>query len=360
MYLFVNNIITDNRNTGPNRFDRLDIFKYSLASLACIDIITHAIIYAELDGSYSGRESELRTFLDEIFPNAKVEYYNSSPSNQTEWRKVLENSPVLEKDAITFYDGNDDHIFLDYELAGLYEGIELLKKEPQEQINTIHISSWPEAISTLYYGTVSGGPREEPSKLYWSYHNYCEIAMQVVNSTFFKHIFLESVFGDTFARRTDTMFSGWGGYKYPTTTPHPPIKMFVPLREMMRHFEAYWHVGVSEDICPRLIVPNGFFKKDIKINYCAPRKEGFYNMNPVSSDGDDKKMLEDIPLFWKGRVSEILDYSNLYSREAVLAGRNNAHRALITVPHDRHWQGQSYGGILPLDEKYIQIGYRND
>jgi len=371
MTLFFNVFITGNRHTGPNRVDRVDLFKYALSSYATINRITDVIIYCQLDTQYQHREQELRDFINNRFCHAtNVSYYNFSPDNQAKWQEALLKSPCLNEDEITIYGGNDDHIFTDYTTEGLYEGIALMEKEPKDQITTLHFSSWPEAISTIHYNF----PYTRPTNLYLRSEAWCELAMQVVNSTYFKHIFFNLNMGDNFVRRTDTINSGgWypllGGFKHPSKVPHPKAVQFVPLREMGRHFDSYFHVGMPYSNCPPLTLPEGFFDSNIKINYGPGRMLGYYNVNPLAQnyylagdpDGcDDKKMIEDLPVFWKDRVSEIQYNIGQHTRAELFEGRNKAHRDLITTPHFRGYQKQTYEGVLPLPEEMIAVGFRHD
>ncbi len=253
MILFVNVFVTNSRGSAgsTNRYDRLDLFKATLASYARIDRIAEAIIYAQLDGGYSEREAELRDYIRGLFPVST--YHNRSPSNQTEWQIALVESPLLTTDRPILYSGNDDHLFIDSDTDVLYEGLALMAAEPKEQINTIHISSWPEAISTVF------GLRDYTKVgRYWVADMLYPDAIQIVNSAFFKHVFFDLEI-DGFIRRTDPFLTNWypylGSYKWPSKVPHPAVKTFLPLREQFRHFDAYYHVNVPLDRCPLLELP---------------------------------------------------------------------------------------------------------
>lgn len=379
MILFFNTLITDNRNSGPNRVDRLDLFKYTLSSYSCIDRIKDVIIYCDLDNKYRPRENELRDYINLIFNGKTIQFYNFGLTNQTEWQRALENSIILTTNEPILYSGDDDHIFIDYELDGLYEGLDLFSKEPREQINTLHFTSWPESISTIHgLKTLYGIDSFKQNGLYWESELLCGDAIQIVNNTFFKHIFFDLEMGNFFIRRTSGGFiSNWypalGKYNFNSKTEHPKVKRFTPLREMGRHFDAYFHVNLPFSHCPPLDIPKGFFENDIKINYCGERKDGFYNTNPLSEHyfnqgdcdaSDDKKMLEDLPFFWKNRISTIENYSEKYDRSLLIAGRNLAHKKIMVAPHHRgcqttDWGRTYYDGELILDEKYIKIGYKS-
>jgi len=348
MILFFNVLVTDVRASagGMNRVDRLDLFKYALTSYSCITSITRAIIFCELGGSYKSRERKLIDYLGTIFPNTPVEYYAESPSNQVEWKIVLDNSPLLTTSEPILYMGNDDHIFIDSDLDVLNEGLALFANEPLDQINTIVISSWTEAISTIY-----GLNDFQQVGRYWKTEMLYPDACQIVNSTFFKHVFFDLDMGNDYMRRTDNFLTNWyptlGDYRYPSKAAHPKVCMFVPLREQVRHFDAYWHIGVPFEYCPKLEIPKGFFEGEIHIN----QQRGI------------------APLFWMDRIQNV-DYP-CYDLESCLKTVNETHRRAMIAPHNRMYQNPSArtparkenkwrdlgNGELPLEQKYIEAGY---
>lgn len=371
--------------SGTNRYDRLDVFKYTLASYACIDRITDVIIYCELGEGYKPREEELKNYINSIFNGRNINFYNYSLTHQSHWQKALLNSPVLTTDKPILFSCNDDHVFIDYDLDVLYEGADLIEKENKEypeQINTIFYTHWPEVISITWELNTA-----EQVGRYFKQNALSSLPAQMVNNKFFEHAFFDLDWGDTFCRRTDAFLTNWypelGLYAFNSKKEHPPVKMFVPLRELVRHFDGYIHVGCKIDNCPRLEIPPGFFENNIKINYCGERKEGYYNINPfsayywregISCGADDKRMIEDLPYFWKNKISLIEDNSKNYKKEDIVNARNLIHKKLITCPHNRgveyrEWKhGYRYNpyamhraghdSILPLDEKYVKIGYR--
>ena len=60
----------------------------------------------------------------------------------------------------------------------------------------------------------------------------------------------------------------------------------------------------------------------------------------------NKKLLEDLPLFWKDKISIIEDNSDQSKIADLVNARNLNHKNLITA------------SCLNLEEKYIKIGYR--
>ena len=59
--------------------------------------------------------------------------------------------------------------------------------------------------------------------------------------------------------------------------------VYVPTRELVRHFDGYGHVGKLNNISPPLFIPKGFFEKEIKIKYGFNERDNEYtNFNPSS------------------------------------------------------------------------------
>jgi len=373
MILFFNVLVTNRRASasGLNRVDRLDLFKYALASYACIDRTTEVIIYCQLGDEYKERWLELTKWIEELFPNKPVRLYPHSPANQLEWQAALVESKLLETSLPILYMGNDDHVFIDYDLDVLYEGLDLMAQEPADQINTLHFSSWTEGVSTIF-----GLNDFRRVGRYWEAELMYVDACQIVNSLYFEHIFFDLEMGGTYMRRTDNVQTNWypylGDYAFPSKKPHPPVKTFLPLRELVRHFDAYWHINVPLENCPMLDIPAGFFDRNIRINYCGSKLSNCQNWGPFCGTGD-KKMIEDIPLFWKGRISQIDDGVHVYSHKQLLQARNEAHRKMMVSRHSRVYQSPSARipaiypdkfrscpdeAELPLDREIIEIGYR--
>ena len=263
--------------------------------------------------------------------------------------------------------GNDDHAFIDYDLEFLEDGIKNLSLENKEWMLSYFISCFPETISTLY------GRNEYEIKGKCITSNIIQpAACQIFNRSFLKFFFFDSDLGDIPMRRTDHLLCNWyptyNKLKFPIKSGIniPPVKTYGPLREMVKHFDAYTHVGVPLEICPKMYIPDGFFDNDIKINCYNNTKSKFVNLNPLNkyfrfqdpSGCDEKKVLEDIPIFWKNRISEVIINDNI-DKNHLLEARNDYHKQLITVPHSRYYQTNNIGdGVLNLPENIIEMGYR--
>ena len=102
------------------------------------------------------------------------------------------------------------------------------------------------------------------------------------------------------------------------------FKIIIPYKEQLRHFDGYMHQRITNDTCPSLTIPDGFFENKIKVRYgYNDYKKGWVNINPqnqnyYASDKngvDDKITLDDLPLFWKGKIIDIDINSNINEEE---------------------------------------------
>jgi hypothetical protein len=108
--------------------------------------------------------------------------------------------------------------------------------------------------------------------------------------------------------------------------PVPIHKTIVPFKEICRHFDGYQHIqpAITNNQCPAIDIPPGFFERDIKIRYgYDDYKEGWTNINPKNpnyyaydkSGTDYKFTLEDLPLIWKHKISFIDSNPNINEEE---------------------------------------------
>jgi len=92
----------------------------------------------------------------------------------------------------------------------------------------------------------------------------------------------------------------------------PIHKIILPYKELCRHFDGYGHVPaylggpITNNQCPSIEIPPGFFENKIKIRYgFDDYKKDYVNINPknkiyrASSEiGTDYRFtIKDIPIF---------------------------------------------------------------
>lgn len=111
---------------------------------------------------------------------------------------------------------------------------------------------------------------------------------------------------------------------------------YFPIKEQVRHYDGYGHVGYFNNICPPLNIPAGFLESNIKIKYGYQKTfNGFLNVNPKApflfahdKKGVDYRFyigpdndLSDVPMAIRSRISEI-DYAPNINFEELKEYRN--------------------------------------
>lgn len=326
MILFMNVFITDKGFVKYNRgllppSNRVDIFKYSLASLSVIDW-SQIIIYYNLDTNYQHRRREIDEYIRSLFHDPVI--YSFRNERQSQWKVAMQELFAL-KDDFVWFCCNDDHIFIDCETE-LLKRIETKLGDLTKSYKYIscYFSHWPEI---LYYGrtpprfTKVGVVEEHKDYFITILCNHDSI--QIVNKNLLRYWWFEHDYGDVWMPRTDSLGND---------VISPETACIVPYRELVRHFDGYSHNGIDINVCPPLFIPDGFFDNEIKILYCSnTKKKGYVHVNPlkknytiVDSEGADLKcVLEDLPFFWRFRIAQV-EIARRENRELLLKHRNVA------------------------------------
>jgi hypothetical protein len=285
----------------PNN-DRVDIFKYSMASHAVLlPLISKCIFYIELSDDVIHRKKEIEKFIEEHYPKEKLKLVWKRNTSFEEWSSVFEEIKNID-DEVIWFAGNDDHIFLDCNLETIKEGINLLNTEKNEN-SFVYYSHWPEQMrlaANKDAELVEGG-----NYIRYKWSTFDSIIM-MKKSRFEKYWDSEgkSIYGRWLLERTDCIrdVRSLEGFCY------------VPTKEIVRHFDGYGHVSNDVSTTPPLFIPPGFFESSMKIRYgYEDRRNEYTNINPKSRklfsewiDGTDYKWhINDFPLFWKSRILEI-------------------------------------------------------
>jgi len=345
MTLFINNFVTLNARTIYNRlnlpgFDRLDIWKYSLASLAVIPW-KQVIVYSELDQPFAHRRAELDEFISSLFPEAKI--YHTRNTRQSQWLKALEE---VTEDNIWLC-CNDDHPFLDYNLESLNRALDLMK---DHEYCTTYYSHWPEIIRVARHPTFCRDLEDHGDFVSFTWDSPDSI--QIFTKKQLVRVFSTGNHEHKHLPRPD-----WIEYIQPE-----PYKCFVPLREWCRHFDGYSHIKYNQTWCPPLSIPEGFFTNDIKILFGTDEKRpGWTTVNPVSENKPfamdsagphETFILREIPLFWKDRVSEVSIVE--HPPEKIIEARNNL---LLKKGLSTHWPVGNWEGSPPTNEEWIRRSF---
>jgi hypothetical protein len=315
---------------------KLDITKYSLASLVSAYPWTRAIINVEFDSNYSQADvNSFEAFVREEFKDIDLMFSRRRCEYQHEWQALYNNI----NDDFILYLGNHDHIFIDSTNQYFQELVDIIKDE-YPNTGTIAISHWPENIRWAKSGYIELDefhPRQ-PFENYFATEKYLHFQTNVVDSilvipkTIYYDWFFTGVWGDLKLPRTD----GIGGASIPLIRqslgiPLPKQDVIVPLKEQFRHFDGYTHQRIGNDICPSISIPPGFFESNIHIRFgYEDRKDGWVNLNPTmnyyaydTSGADDRITYKDIPTFWKKRIVKV-DINPYINEENMIQHRLHA------------------------------------
>jgi hypothetical protein len=322
----------DRGNLAPAT--KLNVAKYSLASLAEAYPWTNAIINVELDASHSQSDKVLLgEYVASLFKHTKLSYSTRRYSYQSEWQSIYK-----ELDDYVFYLGNHDHIFIDSTPEYLKALVGYAKQLPSDLYPTIAMSHWPEAVrwaKSGYIGLHENQPqRLNPSykleKDYATYQDSCIDSLNIIPKSLYFQWFFSNEWGGVGLPRTD----GIGGATLlsifnTTNTTLPKQTVIVPYKEQLRHFDGYMHQRINNETCPAIAIPDGFFLNQIKVRYGYDNyKPGWVNLNPINThyyaanvNGvDDKITITDIPHFWINRISDI-DINPSIDEEAAIQHR---------------------------------------
>ena len=306
MILLINVKITSYRLSHYDRAawlpksDRMDIFKYCLASYATmLPLISKCEFYIELAPEFISRRDELEEYIKSLYPETKLSLNWHRHNYSHQWRTWCDNTITDDNEPIWFA-GNDDHIFIDSTLDVLSAGLDLLQND-QNPLSQLYYSHWPEQMRLAYHqkGTLS----DDKNYIVRDWRTFD--AITIMKGARWKQYWFAQDWGNLELYRTDPLWHA--GYEL--TGP-----VYVPTKELVRHYDGYSHVGKLSNTTPPLIIPPGFFDNDIMIKFGYANRDNMYtNLNPTSEwlytfsqCGTDYRWgLSDIPLFWQGRIKSI-------------------------------------------------------
>lgn len=334
MILFINVYISNKtqglrylRGLKDETCDRLDVFKYSLASFAVIRW-TEVIVYYELADDCSNRQDELESYILFLFHGAEIHRFQNQ--RQEQWQIAVNKLRDIPDNLVCFC-CNDDHIFIDYDtqLLARLESVcnDAIQENPYISFVPTH---WPEYLALQSIAYVD---EEE----YFIAKGQVTNSMQIVSKGLLDSWWFDHDYHGAWMPRTDsgTLINSKDlspSNKRISVTPPAPYPVLVPYRELIRHFDGYSHVGMDINVCPPLFIPDGFFDHTIRVSYCVsqpkqgavlvdPRKE---NYSVVDSHGADlKSVLQDLPLFWRHRICDI-EIGEKVPTETLIEARNRA------------------------------------
>ena len=292
-------------------YSKGEIFLYTLESYKIINW-SKVIIYCEVNDEFPDKD-QFYSKINNIFPNAQV--YTTRNAYQHQWQKAIDS--LGEEDELIWYAGNHDHPYIAPDHDQLNALINALNSSEYFYKGALY-SHHPDICARIMREPEFGWTYE--SKLVSSYVYHRTEGIMIVNKNLFRSWWFDYDYGDTFMPRSD-----WtNGVRCQT----PEAKIYLPVRELCRHFDGHNFGGYAYEMrdIPPLDIPQGFWQKDIKIDYLTEhRAEGNVWINPsknyYASDengADYKFLLKDIPLFWKDRISNInygVDENKLFLKD---------------------------------------------
>lgn len=288
------------------KYNRLDIFKYSLSSYASmLPVLTKCIFYIELAPEFTHQRPELEAYIYKLFPQHLVILKWHRNNYTRDWRQMCEEFITEDDNDIIWYAGNDDHIFIDYNLDMVYAGIDTLTADPNPNA-IVYYSHWPEQMRLCAQPHWRSEVTADKNFIKYNWKTMDSIHMLKVSR--FRRYWFEKDFGDEVVFRTDCFYRA--GFEFESEG-----AVYAPTREMARHYDGYSHVGDLANVIAPLYIPPGFFHNDIKIRVGFDIRDNSYvNINPMSTHlyavtetgTDHRWVIEDIPLFWLDKITEML------------------------------------------------------
>lgn len=346
MNLFINVYLTEELFLNKGNFarqnakysDKVDVFKYMLASLQNFYPWTKVIINYELDNYYLPRFDELENFIQKTFQNYPLVVKHKRNLYQEAW---ADDYDVFEDDLILFL-GNHDHIFIDPDPSYFREVVDIFRN--YEGFLSVQFSHWPEVASAAFYNLFGSVSNVEFYGKFFTFEERNAAAIQVINKKtyycWWNQHFLEN---KPYARPDGVGTPGLDIYSW-----FPRSKNVITYREIARHFDAYqhtpWYDFTNDKSCV-LEIPDNFFNDGIKINYSTIYREGYVNINPLanktriySDSGPDLNICKElIPHFWKDKIIEFKnDFNNEFifsKKELFEASINNIMNIWSNTPN---------------------------
>lgn len=310
MIIIVNAKITDVRlDQNKTRYAlnsdiRFDVARYCYASLGALSpLVTKYFFHLDLS-DYPGKQDEMQNWLETHIPKEKLEINWYRCNNILQWRELTEKFNGL-NDNLIFHAPWEDHIFWDSNLDRISEGLELIKNDPHPNA-VLPLSHYPESIR---YTSVL------PDLEVLDNHNFVT-CMRPNNDCF--RVMKRELWDWYLDQITDPnhfifRHEHWNDIQYPMN------KMYISTKELFRHYDGYTHVGITAEVEPPLEIPSGFFNGMILRYGFNERDNNAVNINPAntilkavdSNIGTDYRFsLDDIPLFWKPFIKEIIVNNN--------------------------------------------------
>lgn len=214
----------------------------------------HVHLYIEFAPGNEDYTPMVSEAIEEVFAGFPTTiHYGARPQFQHEWlphiARVSRNG--TSNNLVLFLQVHD-HPWVDSSPVTLHEGLRLAHADPHP-LRTIYLSHWPEALRLA----VKVGNLElfEPQG-YVAFTSCLVDSLQVFSAPLLWWVFVDTSWGGMPYGRIDSLVGDarvWGSAKPRHITHDPqPQRLYVPLREQLRHMSGYTTRGIPEALFPTL------------------------------------------------------------------------------------------------------------
>jgi hypothetical protein len=286
--------------------EKIDVVKYTLASYSKISW-DKVIIRFECEDI--GEVLGFAGYCQKLFPTAKV--INERSATAAQYTSAF-NTIDAPDDAWVFFSPNNDHPYL-AEPEDLIQFVlsadKILENYPNHTVSLVY-SHFTESMNDnlvtdpkwgYYYNIFKRVIYEDKKIIVTKSNGTVNDSIKLYKLSQLKNFFSETKNKGRVIRIEDTEFY---------FSKDDKTIVITPKTELCRHYDSYSHIGIPMNSVPPLFIPNGFFEKNIKIRYGYNNAiDGWININPlkkiIDSNTDLLILLEDIPSFWKDRISAV-------------------------------------------------------
>jgi hypothetical protein len=263
---------------GTKRYDAMDIIKYSLQTYTRINF-DKVYLFIKLEDHYDWAEFE--SYCRGLFPNLAI-IKPDRIVKQADWIPVISD---ISPDKFIWFAQCDDHPFIDFNTDVLYEGLELMRRDPS-QFKALATCHWPEGIreAGVFDSQMIGSylriirDQHEPTFIW----NYPLLKYMLIDNEWPKEPLWKPGMIDCLPFKP------------------PMYPLYIPLRELVRHFDGYKHVGMrtdSEAEFPELELP----PKPFQFTEAHLR----WRFRPQIFRGNFWWLPSNIPKEWEDRMIEL-------------------------------------------------------
>jgi hypothetical protein len=293
---------------------KIDIAKYTLISYSKYNW-SNVLIKYELDDNT--KYDDFDSFILEYFPNAIIEHERSD--TQFDYQNSLKIIDTFDDDLI-FYSANNDHPLICTDLTLIKSVVELAEQYSKSfKFISIVYSHFSEFLNMNNKNTPFNWLFGQDVVLLEE-NRFAKVLLKkkgenssilIVNKALMNYWFNSHDLGNSRIIRSENVMEHF-------ITENQIL--IIPKFEICAHFDGYIHTHnhlyeIRPDQIPPLLIPPGFFEKNININYNNNvYKDNWLNINPKCKNfvfenkeqkTDLKIKIDQLPYFWKDRISQI-------------------------------------------------------